>query len=130
MALFKYPYTDFHELNIDWVIKAMKELQENVEALDNWKSQFEEDFEKFEEWMAIIESGELPPAMQAGLLAWAEEHLQDLVGATIPAVFFGINDEGYFYATIPSGWSDLHFGTSGLDDFPAGVDYGHLTISY
>lgn len=130
MAIFKYPYTDFHELNTDWIIKAMKELQENVETLDEWKSQFEEDFEEFERWIAIIESGELPPAMQEGLYRWAEEHLQDLVGATIPAVFFGINDEGYFYATIPSGWSDLHFGTSGLDDFPTGVDYGHLTISY
>lgn len=30
----KYPYTDFHELNIDWVIKSIKELAKELEQYE------------------------------------------------------------------------------------------------
>lgn len=35
MGLFtnKYPYTDFHELNLDWVIEKMKDLENRVDSL-------------------------------------------------------------------------------------------------
>lgn len=29
----KYPYTDFHELNLDWILKEMKDLQAAMEGL-------------------------------------------------------------------------------------------------
>ena len=29
-----YKYTDFHELNADWILKKIKELEERVEALE------------------------------------------------------------------------------------------------
>lgn len=29
----KYPYTDFHELNLDWILKEMKDLQEQMNGL-------------------------------------------------------------------------------------------------
>ena len=32
MAFHEYPYTDFHEMNLDWIIKQMKEL------VDSWDS--------------------------------------------------------------------------------------------
>lgn len=127
---FKYPYTDFHELNLDWVIEQIKALSEDVDALNEWKSQFEEDYEELHRWIEIINSGNLPPAMEEGLLRWAEAHIQDLVGAVLPTVFFEITEDGYFAAYVPASWEDVHFGTSGLDDFPVGVDYGHLTLIY
>lgn len=126
----KYPYTDLHDLNLDQIMEILKEIAAKVSELEDWKEGFEDDLEKIETWISLIESGNLPPAMEAAIKDWCEENLQDLVGATIPAVFFGINEEGYFFANVPAGWSDLIFGTSGLDDFPSGVDYGHLTISY
>lgn len=30
----KYPYTDFHDLNLDWILKIVKELKEIVDAID------------------------------------------------------------------------------------------------
>lgn len=30
----EYPYTDFHELNLDWVIKTVKELNINLETME------------------------------------------------------------------------------------------------
>ena len=35
----KYPYTDFHELNLDWVIERVKKLTEDWAAtLEEWNS--------------------------------------------------------------------------------------------
>ena len=34
MGIFEhFPYTNFHELNLDWLLKAVKELDKKVEAL-------------------------------------------------------------------------------------------------
>lgn len=33
MAFNKYPYTDFHELNLDWILKEMKDLQAAMDGL-------------------------------------------------------------------------------------------------
>lgn len=42
----KYPYTDFHELNLDWIIKRYTELSEEVDTLKTWVSQHQEDYEE------------------------------------------------------------------------------------
>lgn len=41
----KYPYTDFHELNLDWIIKRYTELSAEVDTLKAWVSQHQEDYE-------------------------------------------------------------------------------------
>lgn len=33
MIFNKYPYTDFHELNLDWILKEMQDLQKNMDEL-------------------------------------------------------------------------------------------------
>ncbi len=30
-----FPYTNFHELNIDWLLEVIKDLDERVTALEN-----------------------------------------------------------------------------------------------
>lgn len=34
----KYPYTDAHELNLDWILKIVKDLESRVKALEDWKN--------------------------------------------------------------------------------------------
>ena len=41
MAVFhEYPYTDFHDLNLDWLLKTVKDLKEEIDNLDldEWQS--------------------------------------------------------------------------------------------
>lgn len=30
----QFPYTNYHDLNLDWIIEALKELDERVKALE------------------------------------------------------------------------------------------------
>lgn len=55
--------------------------------------------------------------------------LQKIIENAIKMVFFGISDAGYFVAYIPDGWSDIVFGTTGLDTVIPDYDYGHLVLS-
>ena len=48
---FKYPYTDFHELNLDWFLEKFKELMANVEAQDNKISSIEDTVQQFTEFV-------------------------------------------------------------------------------
>ena len=35
MAWNNYKYTDFHELNLDWVLKKLKQLEDRVQDLED-----------------------------------------------------------------------------------------------
>lgn len=59
-------------------------------------------------------------------------YLEELLKQYIPvAIFFEINNEGYFVANIPETWDEIQFNTTGYD-YPEinGVGYGHLVMSY
>lgn len=36
----KFPYTNFQELNLDWILSKMKELEENIDVINSWKETF------------------------------------------------------------------------------------------
>ena len=39
MAIFEQlPYTNFHELNLDWIIEKLQELEERIAALEEAES--------------------------------------------------------------------------------------------
>jgi len=50
-----------------------------------------------------------------------QEFCVDTIHNIAKFVWFGLNDDGYFIAIIPSSWSDLVFGTD---------ENGNLTLSY
>lgn len=45
----KYPYTDFHELNLDWVIKEIVEFSQKIEA-------FQKIIDEFSEYVDILQN--------------------------------------------------------------------------
>lgn len=125
----EYPYTDFHELNLSWVIKKMKELLDRMATMESWRAQHEKQYQQLKDLYDAIMSGNFPPSIVAAFHKWMEENALDLVGELVKMVFFGLTDDGYFVAYIPESWNDIIFGTTGLDDIIPGVEYGRLTLS-
>lgn len=128
--LFKYPRTDFHELNLDFLLENYKKLLDSLVSIDGWIETHEAEYNDLKQQVDDLESGRWSEEFVNTLISWYQDHIVDIIGEMVKQVFFGVNDQGYFVAYIPDSWDDIIFGTSGLDDFPAGVDYGHLTLSY
>lgn len=126
----KYPYTDFHELNLDWTLKIVKDLMSAVDGLEEWRTTHEQEYQQLKELYDQIVSGNFPDPIKQAFHNWMQQNALDLVGDLVKMVVFNITDEGYFVAYIPESWDDIMFGTTGLDDIIPGVDYGHLTIAY
>ena len=125
-----FPYTDFHELNLDTFILKFKEFIVRMDGLDEWRVTHEEEYQELKKLYDDILAGNFPESMVNSLKKWVEVNGVELIGEMIKTVFFGITDSGYFVAYIPDSWDEIQFGTTGLDDFPVSVDYGHLTLSY
>lgn len=130
MGLFDhFPYTNVHELNLDWVLANLKDIIDEIASLDNWKAQHEEEYEQLKELYDEITSGDFPDSMINALNEWMRANALDLVGSLVDMVFFGINDNGYFVAYIPESWNDIAFNTTGLDINIPDYDYGRLVLS-
>lgn len=126
----EYPYTDFHELNLDWILKMIKANKDNIENLYNIFNEWADSADRIKELYQAIVSGDYPQELEDSLIKWVQDNAIDIVGDMVKMVFFALNDDGYFVAFMPENWDDITFATAGLDDFPAGVDYGHLTLTY
>ena len=124
-----YPRTDFHELNADWIIKHFKEFIESFKELDSWIDQHEKEYEELKKLYDDFIHGRFTPDFLAALESWTIKNTQSIIAAAIKTVFFGLED-GYLVAYIPDSWSEIIFGTTGLDDFDTSYDFGHLTLTY
>ena len=126
----KYPYTDFHELNLDWVLKTVKDLFATVQQIDGWMDQHQAEYEELKALYDDIIAGRFPDSIKQAFARWMETNAQDLVGELVKLVIFNINSDGYFVAYIPSSWDDIRFNTTEYDISIPGVDYGHLVLSF
>lgn len=127
---YEFPYTDAELHNDDWLLKAVKEVRERVESLEAWKELNQKQYEEIKQLYDDIVAGNFPEAVRNAFADWMRENAIDLVGQLVQTVFFRIDDNGYFVADIPGSWKDIIFNTTGLDISVAGIDYGHLTLSY
>lgn len=125
----RFPWSNIHELNLDWILKHFKEFLLALDDLEGWKAQHETEYEDLKKLYDDIVTGNFPPAMYTALHNWVVNNAKSIIADIIKSVFFVLED-GYLVAYIPDSWSDIIFGTTGLDDFPAGYDFGHLTLTY
>lgn len=126
----EYPYKNLSDLNLDWFLNKFKGLLSTLDGLVEWKNEHEQEYEDLKKAVDDLESGNWTPQFVNTLISWYHDHIVDIIGEMVKQVFFGLTDDGYFVAYIPESWDDIIFGTSGFDDFPDGIDYGHLTLSY
>lgn len=95
--------------------KILEENINQVKDIDDLKKAIEEINQIIETWEA---------GGKEIFLQWLKENFPQLV-------YFGLTNSGYFVAYLPEQWSDIKFGTTGLDIETALMsEYGHLTISY
>ena len=125
----KYPYTDFHELNLDWVLKTVKDLFAAVQQIDSWMDQHQAEYEELKALYDQIMAGNFPDSIRQAFAEWMQANALDLVGELVKMVTFGLTDTGYFVAYIPESWNDIIFNTTGYDITLLGYDYGHLVLS-
>lgn len=130
MFFTQYPYINLNDLNLDWLLKHMKELLAALDDLERWRAEHEQEYEELKKLYDDIVSGNFPEEMKKSLYDWVVANSVSIIGELIKSVYFNLNDEGYLVAFIPDSWSDIIFGTTGLDTFPVGIDYGHLTLNY
>lgn len=130
MSFFEFPHTRTYDTDLGWLIKDYKHLTELYKTLDQWKEETQPTIDDFKRLYEELLSGDLPEGMIEAINTWLSNNAPAIVLELIKMVFFGLTDDGYFVAYIPDSWDDITFGTSGLDDFPAGIDFGHLTLSY
>ena len=126
-----FPYTDFHELNLSWLIEKYKFILEALKKIDGWIENHEKEYEELKSYYDMLVSGNFPPEIEKAFENWMRKNALDLVGHMIDMVIFNITDDGYFVAYIPESWNMINFATTGLDiDLPIQPDYGHLVLSY
>lgn len=130
MSFFEFPHTRTYDSDLGWLIKECNNLDDFIKNISLWIEKTQPTIDDFKALYEAIISGDLPEGMKEGMCKWMDENAIDLVGNLVKSVFFGITQDGYFVVYIPESWNDIIFGTTGLDDFPAEIDYGHLTLSY
>lgn len=127
----EYPYTNFSDLNLDWIIAEMKKYLDAIADLESWKTQHEAEYEELKALYDAVMSGNFPDTITRAFNEWMQRNAADIVGEMIKMVFFGLTDSGYFVAYIPDSWDDIIFNTTGWDiETELMPDYGHLVLSY
>ena len=131
------PYTNFHELNLGWLVNTVKVLADKYEELDIEGTLEDlnqaiagntEAIASLNTRFAALENGAYIENYIPALASWINANLQEVIARVAKFVFFGITDDGYFYVDIPESWSDVHFST-GLDASKPD-EYLHLILTY
>ena len=129
MSFFEFPHTRTYDSDLGWLINDYKTLDDLIAAIKSWISDTQPTIDELQKLYTDIVTGNFPDPMKEALLQWVVDNTKLIIGKSIKTVIFGL-ENGYFVAYIPDSWDEITFGTTGLDDFPAGWDYGHLTLTY
>jgi len=114
------PYTNFHELNLDWIIKKLKEVVNNQGDIDKAFEDIKKQVEENTEWIENYD----PDFIRKTVLSFLESSLARMI-------FVEITDAGYIVYNIPENWDTITFNTTGLDiELTLQPEYGHLVLSY
>lgn len=130
MALFEhFPYTNFQDLNLDELLKHMRELLETMKDLEKYVGGYNKRIADLEFFMKQLESGNFPDSLISSLERWLKVNVPDIISDAVRNVWFGLTDEGYFVAYIPESWRDITFRTTGYDFITSlQPEYGHLVL--
>lgn len=120
MAFNQFPYSNFHELNLDWIVEEIKKLQRSFE---DFKHSSEDHFSDLDNATTAIEKW-----ISSFNNAYIEKVVREYLATMI---FVEISEAGYMIYHIPDNWDNMSFNTTGLDVVLQQMpQYGHLVINY
>lgn len=129
------PYSNFHELNLGWLLETVKEMASQYDDLDTILDDLEAAVNGNTAAIASLntrfqrlENGEYIENYIPALADWINNNLITLVSRIAKFVVFGLTDNGYFYADIPESWNEVQFST-GYDP-EITEEYLHLILNY
>lgn len=136
-----YPYTDFHELNLDAWIAKIKEIELSIKDIyeklalpeQKWEELQAEieliykDIKDINDEIDAIKNGSLLPQYIPAILSAVDEALPELVGRLMRFFIFGLTKDGYFTAMYPDNFNDIMFDTIADPDSDL---YGHLVLQF
>ena len=129
------PYSNFHELNLEWLLETVKRLASQYDDLGSILDDLEAAVNGNTAAIASLnarfqrlENGEYIENYIPALADWINNNLITLVSRIAKFVVFGLTDTGYFYADIPESWDEVQFST-GYDP-EITEEYLHLILNY
>lgn len=129
MSFFEFPSTRTYDNDLGWLIKNVKNSDEAIKALEDWKAEADITIAELRDLLDALASGTVPEEVATAITKWLSINAKDIVGAMIKNVWFGLTMSGYFVAYIPDSWNDIIFKTTGYDFFTdLQENYGHLVL--
>lgn len=129
-----WPYTNVHQLNLDWVLEALKkfhaaliELNQQTETNTKDIAELQAQVSALEKLIKQIEDGGFNDLYLSAIQKWVDENLPQIVHDLVKYVMFGLTLDGHFCAVIPEAWNFLSFDT--VADVTSDL-YGHLVLRW
>lgn len=129
-----FPWTDVHNLNIDWILKVLKQMAEEwkelIKQVDGNSADIDElqkQVAELEKLLEDIKNGDYIDLYLDALQNWIDRNLQNLVANIVKYIWFGLTDDGHFCAYIPKSWDFITFDTNMNYDSDR---YGRLLLYY
>ena len=119
-----FPYTNFHELNSDWIIQNLKDL---IDKYPGMIADIQSLVDSLAKRVAELQ-GDVGDLQLDGL----KKNLTAILSEYMPAMIYPeITHAGYIVYNIPGTWDAITFNTTGLDiELESQPEYGHLVLSY
>lgn len=112
------------------VCKLVCKLNEVIEKLnkdDDAIKQLQAEVDNLRTMLQAWIDGGWEPVMKPLIKQWIDEHLRYVFETVAKQVFFGLTQDGYFVAYIPTSWDDIIFDT-GMNY--ESDDYGRLILRW
>jgi hypothetical protein len=112
---------------LNGVIGDIKKIDEIIKTYDIKLEEMQADVDYCKTEIEKIQNGEYTEQYINALSKWIDENLQAMVQRIVKYINFGLTNDGYFCAHIPTTWDFITFDT--IADTSDSL-YGHLLLEW